>query len=554
MPPLRCFLQVMAATAISLQGMNAWAQSETTEQSQSRISESVLTVSGDSVDRWRFAELDGSAPLQGLMLRSTSSLSDPRRYGHVPRRFTIVSPYLRAIGNSELPFGQNEGALWAGKGANLRVMAGFTGTLGPIRIVAIPEIVYSVNSALSITPIDNVRGQELPPSRSSFSSPFNVYPYSIDLPYRFGPESISRVFPGQSSITITAGPVEAGAATENEWWGPALRNPIVLGDNAPGFPHAFIRTNGELTGPLGIFEARFILGGLRESDYFDDDFTNDVRSISALAATWRPTLKSRVTLGVTRAVIAPASGYSDVPGAFFDVFRNVGHPDARLLSDSTFIPAPDQIFSLFMRWVIPRFGLESYVEWARTDLPISVHDFLEQPNHSRGYTAGLQWTRVDSAAHSRFRVMGEITNIEQSSTFRFRPMGSYYTSRSVPQGFTNEGQVLGAGIGPGSSGSYFAADYFRGAWQLGASLGRTRFNNDAFFLLPGADRCGHDVTFYPGLRSSVTSRYMRIGVDFVAASRYNTFFQNIARTCVAGGGGSDRHNKSLSLTIATFGW
>jgi hypothetical protein len=576
MPSLRCLLRVMGATVISLQGMRAGAQSDSiaaipsasvdgvtakpsplsdgTARRRSPLSEAALTVSGDSVDRWRLSELDGSVPQRGLTLRSTSSLSDPRRYGHGPRRFTIVSPYLKFIGNSELPFGQNEGALWVGKGANLRAMAGFTGTFGPVRIVAIPEIVYSANSALSITPMDSVRGPQLPSSRSPFSSPFNVYPYSIDLPYRFGPTSVSRLYPGQSSITITAGPVEAGAATENEWWGPAVRNPIVLGDNAPGFPHGFIRTNGELSGPLGLFEARFILGGLHESDFFDDDFTNDVRSISALAVAWRPSLRSDVTLGLTRAVIAPASGYSDVPGAFFDVFRNVGHPDARALSDSAFIAAPDQIFSLFARWVIPRFGLESYIEWARTDPPLSLHDFFEQPNHSRGYTAGLQWTRADWAGQSRFRVMGEITNVEQSSTFRFRPIGSYYTSRSVPQGFTNEGQVLGAGIGPGSSGSYFAADYFRGAWRLGASLGRTRFNNDAFFLLPGADRCGHDVTLYPGIRGSYASHYMRIGLAFVSASRYNTFFQNIGRTCVAGGDGSDRHNNSVSLTVATFGW
>jgi hypothetical protein len=35
--------------------------------------------------------------------------------------------------------------------------------------------------------------------------------------------------------------------------------------------------------------------------------------------------------------------------------------------------------------------------------------------------------------------------------------------------------------------------------------------------------------------------------------RYNTFFQNRG-LCVKGGAGSDRANKNLSVTLATFGW
>ena len=79
---------------------------------------SVITVSGDSVDQLRIAELLGSASSDGLMLRSTSTLSDARRQGKSPRRFTIVLPQLTYVNNSYLPVGQNDGALWAGVGGN----------------------------------------------------------------------------------------------------------------------------------------------------------------------------------------------------------------------------------------------------------------------------------------------------------------------------------------------------------------------------------------------------------------------------------------------------
>ena len=553
MYPLPRLIHFMGVAAIVLGGLPAGAQTDSPQPVGTGFTEGVITVSGDSVDRLRLAQLDGTAQPMGLMLRSLSSLSDPRRHGKPAQGFTLVLPYLEFAVNSNLPFGHNDGALWKGKGSNVRILAGFTGTIGPLRLVAIPEFTYSANSALPINPIDTAFAPRLPPNRSQFSSPFNVYPYTIDLPYRFGAGSVQKIFPGQSSITLTAGPVEAGLATENEWWGPAIRNPLILGDNAPGFPHAFIRSNGELSGPFGSFETRLIVGGLQESEYFDDDVSNDVRSISAIALAWRPRPRSQFTLGFTRAVIAPAEGYSGVPSAFFDFLRNAGHPNARSRGDTAFVPGPDQLFSLFGRWAIPRFGLESYVEWARADFPVSPRDFLEQPNHSRGYTAGLQWTRANASANSRFRLLGEITSVEQSSTYRLRPIGSFYTSRAVPQGFTNDGQVLGTALGPGSSGGYFAADYFRGAWQFGVNFGRTRFNNDAFFLLPHADRCGHDVTVYPGMRASFTTRVMRIGAEFVSASRYNTFFQNKS-SCESGGAGSDRHNNLLSITVTTLGF
>ena len=229
------------------------------------LAEGVITVSGDSVDRLRVAELLGAAPLEGLMLRSTGTLTDPRRNGMQSRPFTIVLPEVMFVSNTSLPFGQNDGALWAGVGANLRALAGFTATVGPLRLVAIPEFVYSANNRLSINPGDlhfappNARRYDSP-----YSSPWNVVPYSIDIPWRFGADPIKKLYPGQSSLTLTAGPIEVGGSSENEWWGPAIRNPVVMGDNAAGFPHAFLRTSH----PSGGASAASRVDGLSV------DFTN----------------------------------------------------------------------------------------------------------------------------------------------------------------------------------------------------------------------------------------------------------------------------------------
>jgi len=520
------------------------------------FAEGVMTVSGDSVDRLRIAEALGSAPVEGLMLRSTGTLTDPRRNGRESRLFTVVLPEVLFVNNTSLPFGQNDGALWAGVGANFRALAGFTVTAGPLRLVAIPEFVYSANNRLSINPGDlhfappNARRYESP-----YSSPWNVVPYSIDLPWRMGPDPIKKLYPGQSSLTITAGPIEVGAASENEWWGPAVRNPLIMSDNAAGFPHAFLRTSHPLGGRFGRFDARWLIGGLHESDFFDASIVNNVRSLSAIALTWTPSANSGLSLGFTRSVFSVTDGYSNVASHVFDAFKNVGHPDGRQFGDTAMPPGSDQLMSLFARYVLPAYGLDTYVEWGRADMPVSIKDFLEMPNHSRGYTAGLQWAKQTSSS-SRIRLQGEITNMEQSSSLWFRGVGSWYTSRSVIQGYTNDGQIIGSGIGPGSSAQWLAADWFRGSWQGGLTYGRTRFNNDAFFLLPYetsfANSCGHDVTSYPGLRISYSDSYFRLLTEYKDAHRYNSYFHN--KTTCNGSFGTDRVIQNLSVTLSLLGW
>lgn len=514
----------------------------------------MATVSGDSADRLRLGILDGSAAINGYLLRSTSSLMDQQRAGVVAPIIGIVLPQVMEVTNTSLPFGQNDGALWQGKGYNVRALAGLTATLGPVQFVAIPELVLETNDNLSIDPTDLRFSRPLPASRSPWSSPFNVAPYPIDLPYRFGERSVKKVYPGQSSLTVTGGPIQVGAGTENEWWGPAFRNPLVLSDNAPGFPHAFIRTGRPLNTGIGGFEFRWIVGGLKESDFFDNIDSNNFRSLSAAALTWQPYHSSGLSFGVVRSVYSPVSGYGGVASHAADFLKGTGRPNAIPDTDSTLTPGPDQIFSLFMHWALPRHGLETYLEWGRTELPASLHDFLAEPNHTRGYTAGLQWLSAGSGAGSRVRLQTEITNVEQSSTYRLRPIGSWYTSRAVVQGYTNEGQTIGGGLGPGSSAQWFAADYMRQLWQVGLNFGRQRFNNDAFFSQSNPNRCFHDVSVYPGMRAQLNTRLLKVGFEASKVVRYNSFFQRI-RGCENGIEAiGDRTSDHVAITVTALQW
>jgi hypothetical protein len=151
---------------------------------------------------------------------------------------------------------------------------------------------------------------------------------------------------------------------------------------------------------------------------------------------------------------------------WFDVLANTGQPDDRSVTDSSVALGRDQLISLFGRWVLPNDGFEVYFEWLRASMPVSFRDFLTDPSHSRGYTVGLQWLAPADSRGRAIRLQGEVTNLEQDASFRYRPIGSIYTSRVVPQGYTQRGQSLGAAIGPGSSSQFLAADYVGRRWSL----------------------------------------------------------------------------------------
>ncbi|GIW50650.1 MAG: hypothetical protein KatS3mg081_0005 [Gemmatimonadales bacterium] len=249
-------------------------------------------------------------------------------------------------------------------------------------------------------------------------------------------------------------------------------------------------------------------------------------------------------------------GGRDVPGAFLDALISYpGRPNDRPLSDSTQVPGPDQIYSWFGRWVFPRSGLEVYGEFSKTEFPSSVRDFFISPGHTLGYTLGLQWakrlgeregpgvedvppgapgepaSRPGMAAGGVIRLQAEHTFLERSSTFRQKPVGTYYTSRAVVQGYTNRGQVLGAAIGPGASSHWVAVDYVKEGWEAGIFGGRIRWENDALYSVrfPIPISVTGACTMYSlwaGVRGSVSGPMGTVSLSVSRGTRYNTHFRN----------------------------
>jgi hypothetical protein len=513
------------------------------------------SVHGPTADRARVDQLLGRAPTAGFLLRSPSALLDAPRADSaraqppspapdsaaappdsaaaaadsvadaaatplprpMPVRVHAILPSVTAVRNSDLPVSMNDGLLWAGRGWNVLAAAGVRISAGPVTLVLAPQVAHSQNEAFFIFP-----GRDS--TRSAFSSPWYAQGRSADLPLRFGNEAITVWDWGQSSIGVRAKGVVAGAATENQWWGPGYRNAIVLSNNAPGFPHLFVRTASPRRTLLGEVEAKWVLGGLTRSLYFDDDSSRDGRSFNGFIGTLRPA--DPITIGVARAVYARSSGGAIASHAFDFLFRGGSRVPA---GDSVASRGGEQVTSVFARWVSPADGAEVYAEWARAALPGSPRDFLAAPNHTQGYTLGGQWARP--AGRGAVWLQGELTYLEPSPTIRSRYTPGFYTSAAVVEGYTQRGQVLGAAIGPGSSSQWLGLDYMAPAWRVGVFGSRVRWHEDAHNLLrnPAGEQRrsrSHDVSVEAGVRGGLQLRGWDLSAQLGVSNRFNYLFQN----------------------------
>ncbi|MDQ3516247.1 MAG: capsule assembly Wzi family protein [Gemmatimonadota bacterium] len=526
----------------------------------------LVLVTSERVDALRFRQLsEGLAVTPSLLLRSASSLTPRVANGAGGWALSPLLPQTLIVSNSELPFSQNYGSLWAGKGVSSRVSFGAKLEGRQVRLIVAPELVSMENSdwLLRRYPYNQeFNTPAVPPEHSGggYVFPFYYATFPIDQPMRFGDQRVRRLDAGQSSLLVSFGRVEAGVSNEHEWWGPGIRNAIVLSNNAPGFPHLLLRTARPLRTRFGRVEARWLVGGLTESEYFDTVSTNDVRSLASIAATLETAWDPNLTFGIARSVYATTSrGFQQGLFRWFDVFartRAGGEPAGTggEGADTAYSTGGrDQLFSLFARWVFPQSGFEAYGELARKELRPSIKHILVAPNHSQAYTLGFQFARP-AWRSGTFRLHAELTQMESAPAPQDPPSGSWYTSRRVIQGYTNRGEILGGAIGPGASSQWLALDYISKGWRLGAFAGRIRWNEDVHAATPWPIHvfyCNHDVSVYPGARGAAWGRFGTVTVDYSLQNRLNAFFQNDGG-CPNLGERLDIRNNSLSITFSPF--
>ncbi|MGH7703037.1 MAG: capsule assembly Wzi family protein, partial [Gemmatimonadales bacterium] len=458
------------------------------------LSAQQLPVGDDGEDYYRLLGLVGKVPPNSFVIRpsvradarvSIDSATDHPWSLHFPAsvpagtapRYRILDPQLHLYANSAFPAGQNDGVVWQGRGVTAALDGGVFLRAGPVSATLRPELIYTQNRAFPLASV-------LQTGRTIYANPYHPLNSqgSIDLPQRFGPDPFWKLDPGQSSLRLDYGGATLGVATENLWWGPGIRNAIVMSNNAPGFPHAFLATGRPVNVGIGRLEALWTWGWLARPTGFSDSLPSGRhhRFLTGLAVAFEPKPFPGLFLGGTRLFYeeVPASGLGF--GEYFLIFQRVTKKGSATPSNPTGNDQRDQLASLFARWLLPGSGFEVYVEWARNDFNWDLRDLFLEPEHSQAYTIGFQ--KGLALSNGRLlRLNGELTHLERSATLQVRATPAYYVHSLISEGYTQRGQVIGAGIGPGSDAQYLGADLFTRWGRIGTAISRQVHDNDAYY-------------------------------------------------------------------------
>jgi hypothetical protein len=385
-----------------------------------------------------------------------------------------VDPDIYNSYNSTYPHGINDGALWQGRGFNTRLTGGAVLSASAFSLYIVPEVIYSQNRYFEI----------MEPGIGEYGYIYAGYAGgdtggnpNIDYPQRFGNKPVYRLAPGQSGLRFNMGSFTAGISTENVKLGPAKINPLILSSNAEGFPHVDVGVTMIETG-AGKFEGRVMSGIVQESDYYDEDKGNDIRLISFVTVAYAPSFISGLIIGINKCTVTRSEDYE--AGYVYTVLNPVpvyGGYGTDMI---------DQRASLTMEWLLPASNFTVYIEWAREDHNSKIRNVIRDPGHSHAYTAGFSKVIPLESGNNFFVLSFELSQLIWSRDYEifFGTGGSFYSHHLVTQGHTHDGQIMGAGIGPGANSQHLSLDYFFTGGRLGLFIFRHDRDNDPLYHKP----------------------------------------------------------------------
>lgn len=382
--------------------------------------------------------------------------------------------------NSHLPRGINDGPLWQGRGVNHALSAGVRGNFGPLHIQFKPVIGFSQNYAYDLGPHPVLNDQP-------YAS--RVMP-NIDYVRRYG-DGVHTFFDlGDSYIDLRFRGFHTGLSNERIWTGPSTTYPLIFSYNAPGFSHAFLGTYHPVVTPVGAFEFRYVFGAVRKSDYFGQLEGRKLTAVNALTFSYSPWFAKGLSVGAVRLYMDPyPTTQAEFRRQISKIFDSVTREGLQTDENPVGWEPDNQMITVFLRWFFPQSGFEFYTEYGRNDHNADWRDLRMQPDHMRAYLFGAiksyelsdnrllainaEMIQTETTRSSYTRGLGGTPTNRNQLGF----LGGWYTHDHQRTGFTNQGQPLGAGIGPGGNARLIRADMYHPKGKYGIKMARIVYFN-----------------------------------------------------------------------------
>jgi hypothetical protein len=440
----------------------------------------------NQLDNLRAKQVTGldSSTNSSFTIRSTSSFY---KLSNSDRSFwkKKISVELRSFGylqqeNNNIGIGSNDGSLLPSVGKQSRYHFDVSAKWKKIILQLGPEYITGDNKAALPFLLN--------PQDPNYMARYYLSTVNkIDMYWRFGSSPFSKFSLGQSSLRYQDDNFSFGVSTENIWWGPALHNSLVMSNNATNFPYITFNTVKPLKTKIGSFEGQIIYGNLENPQYEHPDHermktiwlagiakkdTSD-RSIAGFVATWSPKWVKNFYMGLASSTSAYRNSVNRkaVSFPFFTSYK------------------PIKLGSFFLRYNMPKDNAEIYFEFGRADKMATPFNIIKD-SIPMGYTAGIRKFMPIFHGKSHFFIGMEITRLElpdprlvftPNSPFGLPLTNSWYTASDITQGYTNNGQVIGAWIGPGSNSQTIQFGWMKASKKIIITGQRVQHNNDFYY-------------------------------------------------------------------------
>ena len=370
-------------------------------------------------------------------------------------KIKVFYPELYQSYNSAAPYGQNDGGLWQGKGYNSSLSAGFHADFYGFELNVKPLISFSQNQVFGY-PASVYKGSQY----KDKAQEYGYYGFSsIDAPQRFGNTSFFNFDLGDTELRYTYKNFTLGFGNEYIWLGPAQINPILHSNNAASYPKLDFGVRKQSLSikniNFGAIEFRYWLGKLTESEYFDNDDSNNNNLIAGLAASYELPFLPGFIVSFNRTMLSKWNNIN--PYTCFSILipamkYEMGYDES------------DQRAELVFEYFIPKGEITIYFEWAKNDYNNGFDNIMRYPFHTQALTTGfVKNVHYNNFLNLKGQLLFELTFIESSMDYyffydwdKFSKGNSFYTHHKVTQGYTNRGQYLGAGIGSGGNSQYLS--------------------------------------------------------------------------------------------------
>jgi hypothetical protein len=365
----------------------------------------------------------------------------------------VARPEVASRLNTSFPFGYNDGAVWAGRGITLSAQGGLSVRYGPLAAALVPLVSWTSNGAFQLQPNGHTGTLQYEEGYEN-----GRYVGNIDRPQRFGPNAYALASGGQTVLEVSKWGLATGVSSANDYWGPASDFPVILGNNAGGFPHVFAGTAAPVDLWVARVHVRTLFGRLTQSAFAPQRGDTAIRAATGAAVVITPRWPEGLEFGATHfthRVWARRGSLLHELSRPFNI--NPANND----------PLENHLISVFFRWVVPRAGVEVYGEYGTEDYRYNLREIVVEPDHIAGYTIGLrQVSRRPSGSLRVIRV--EVQNLQRGTLVQSRSQGPFYAHYPLGQGHTYRGQILGSEWGFGGAAAKVAVDWYhpRGRWTI----------------------------------------------------------------------------------------